>query len=339
MTRLARRGSHPVGTRRVRYSAVCLLSGLIGAGVLYPCVVLAASANGNAGSQPTHLTTGGVSIAVAWRGPAADVGEAGLLEWIERSASIVSGYYGKFPVSALTIHVSTVESDRMGSGRTYGLPQPDIEVSVGRHITAQALNDDWVLVHEMIHLALPAVADEQNWLAEGIATYVEGIARTQAGNMTEIALWTEYMDAMPRGLPQANDRGLDRTHTHARTYWGGALFCLIADVRIRERTNSRYGLQDALRAIRRAGAGMSEEWPIERILTTGDAATGTTVLRDLYMAMKDQPASPDLDKLWMELGIHTRDGSVIFIDSARLAPARRAITRSPSNDPVQQPIQ
>jgi predicted metalloprotease with PDZ domain len=135
------------------------------------------------------------------------------------------------------------------------------------------------------------------------------------------------MEAMPRGLPQANDRGLDRTHTHARTYWGGALYCLIADVQIREQTNSRYGLQDALRAIRRKGAGMSAEWPIERILTTGDEATGTTVLRDLYMTMRDQPVAPDLDMLWTELGIRMRDGMVSFDDSARLAVVRRAITQ------------
>jgi hypothetical protein len=329
VTLLVRRGSHPVGTGRTRRRALCLLGGLIGAGMLHPGSVLAAAARGDASSPPTHLSAGRASIAVEWRGPAADIGEAGLLEWIERSATIVRGYYEEFPVSTVTIHVTTVESDRMGSGRTFGMPQPNIEVSVGRHITAHALQDDWVLVHEMIHLGLPAVADEQNWLAEGIATYVEGIARTQAGNMTDIALWTEYMESMPRGLPQANDRGLDRTHTHARTYWGGALYCLIADVRIREQTNSRYGLQDALRAIRRSGAGMSAEWPIERILATGDAVTGTTVLRDLYMEMRDQPVAPDLNNLWTELGIRMRNGSVFFEDSARLAAVRRAITRAP----------
>ena len=338
MTRRVRRASHPVGTKRARCLAVCLLSGLLGAGILHPCAACASGADRDISIAPAHLSVARASIAIEWRGPAADIGEAGLLEWIERSATIVGGYYGEFPVSTVTIHVSTVESDRMGSGRTFGMPQPMIEVSVGRHITARALKDDWVLVHEMIHLALPAVADEQNWLAEGIATYVEGIARTQAGNMTEVALWTEYMDSMPRGLPQANDRGLDRTHTHARTYWGGALYCLIADVRIREQTNSRYGLQDALRAIRRSGAGMAAEWPIERILTTGDAATGTTVLRDLYMAMRDQPVAPDLDKLWIELGIRTHDGVVYFDDAARLAAARRAITHLSSNDALQQPI-
>jgi hypothetical protein len=339
VSRPAPRGYFRVGSTRRRCRAVYLLSGLLGAGMIHPCAVLAAGPGGDSAGPPAQITTQRASITVEWRGPAADVGEAGLLEWIERSAAIVGGYYGQFPVRAVTIQVSLVEGERMGGGRTFGIPQPNIEVTVGRHVTAEALKDDWVLVHEMIHLALPAVAEEQNWLAEGIATYVEGIARTQAGNMLETDLWKEYVDSMPRGLPQANDRGLDRTHTHARTYWGGAVFCLIADVRIREQTNSRYGLQDALRAIRRVGAGMSAQWPIERILTTGDAATGKRVLQDLYMSMKDQPVAPDLNLLWTELGIRTRDGTVYFNDSARLAAARRAITRSTSPNPLQQPIQ
>jgi hypothetical protein len=151
----------------------------------------------------------------------------------------------------------------------------------------------------------------------------------QAGNMSDAALWTEYLEAMPKGLPRANDRGLDRTHTHARTYWGGALYCLTADVRIREQTDSRRGLQDALRAINQSAGGMSTQWPVERILATGDEATGTTVLRDLYLTMKDQPIAPDLDALWADLGIRISDGVLRFDDSARLAAVRRAITRPP----------
>ena len=183
----------------------------------------------------------------------------------------------------------------------------------------------------MIHLSLPAIAHEHNWLAEGVATYVEGIARVQAGNMSERDLWTEYVHAMPRGLPQADDHGLDHTHTHARTYWGGALFCFIADVNIRTQTNNRSGLQDALRAISRSGAGMSEEWPVERILAAGDAATGTTALQDLYRTMKDQPVAPDLDSIWAELGVRLTDGEARMDDAAHLAAVRRAIVRAPAN--------
>ena len=75
---------------------------------------------------------------------------------------------------------------------------------------------------------------------------------------------------------------------------------------------------------------MSIRWSIERILTTGDAATGTTVMTDLYVMMKDRPVAPDLNMLWADLGIRLIEGVVRFDDSARLAGIRRAITRPPS---------
>jgi len=125
------------------------------------------------------------------------------------------------------------------------------------------------------------------------------------------------------------DAGLDRTHTWARTYWGGALYCLEADVRIHEQTGNHRGLQDALRAVEEAGAGMETEWPVARVFATGDAATGTTVMTNLYRAMKDSPRSPDLEAMWADLGVRRTEGGVAFDDDARLAAVRRAITRSP----------
>ena len=58
----------------------------------------------------------------------------------------------------------------------------------------------------MTHLALPDTGEQHAWLSEGIATYVEGVARVQAGNRAETDVWAEELRAMPRGLPQADDR-------------------------------------------------------------------------------------------------------------------------------------
>jgi hypothetical protein len=280
------------------------------------------------------VSVGPATITIHSDGAPLDVGPEKTRAWVSRSASIVTGYFGKFPVPAATVRFSTTDSTKMGSGRTFGFSKPLIEVNVGQHISVQSLNEDWVLVHEMTHLALPIIDDSHNWFAEGVAVYVEGIARTQAGNMTASALWGEYVGSMTKGLPGPNDRGLDRTHTWARTYWGGALYCLIADVGIREKSNNRYGLQDALRAIAQKAGGMSVEWPLERILVVGDAATSTSVMTDLYMKMKDEPYAPDLDALWNDLGVRIDNGIVRFDDMARLAEVRRAITRSPSATPT-----
>jgi hypothetical protein len=296
-----------------------------------PLVVAAASDKSGINRLDTdEVTVGQATLRIQSRGSAPDVGLPRVRDWVRRSAGIVSAYFGEFPVKAVSIRVSTTDSSSMGSGRTYGYPQPRIEVNVGQHISLPSLNDDWVLVHEMSHLSLPAIDESHTWLAEGVAVYVEGVARAQAGNISETRLWGEYEASMPKGLPGLNDQGLDRTHTWARTYWGGALYCLLADIKIREKTNNRRGLQDALRAIARAGGGMSEEWPIERILRVGDAATATSVMTELYLKMKDQPFAPDLDTLWIDLGIQINHGIVSFDDTARLAAVRRAITHMPA---------
>jgi hypothetical protein len=130
---------------------------------------------------------------------------------------------------------------------------------------------------------------------------------------------------MPSGLPQPDDHGLDHTHTWGRTYWGGAMFCLIADVEIHRQSHNRFGLQDALRAIARESGGLTANWPIERVLGTGDRAVGTTTLEDLYARMRDTAVSPDLVALWRDLGIERDGSSVRLSSSAPLADVRRAI--------------
>jgi hypothetical protein len=273
-----------------------------GAWVLAWCAM--ASACVAADTVPTQvLPVGASTLRIFVPDTPFTAGRDELLRWVARDAAMVRGYYGFFPVRQVDIELRAVAGDAVHGGRASwrhggGLL---IRVGVGREVTSGALLHDWVLVHEMIHLALPDVSPSHSWLSEGLATYVEGIARTQAGNMTAEELWAEYRHDMPKGLPESEDEGLDRTHTWARTYWGGALFCLNADIAIHERTANRRGLQDALRAIARESGGMSADWPIARVLATGDAATGTHVLEELYAAWKDLPQAPDMADLWRRL--------------------------------------
>lgn len=277
------------------------------------------------------LTIAGASVHVDYAAAEFLHGEAPLLEWVRRSGGIVAAYYARFPMSPLTLRIDALGGEGVHGGKTFANPAAVIRVGVGREVTAAQLLADWVLVHEMTHLALPDTGEEHAWLSEGLATYVEGVARVQAGNRSEADVWAEELRSMPRGLPQAADRGLDHTHTWGRTYWGGAMFCLLADVDIRRRTHNRLGLQDALRAILGASGGLSADWPIERVLRTGDAAVGVSVLEDLYAHYKDTSVSPDLMQLWRELGVEPDGDTVRLNDAAPLADIRRAIMRPRSD--------
>jgi hypothetical protein len=246
--------------------------------------------------------------------------------WALRSANIVANYYGRFPAPLVVLNLQSMEGAGIGGGRTTNDAGLMIAASVGREATAATLSDDWVLVHEMVHLALPEVGRRHNWLAEGLATYVEGIARAQFGNREIADVWAENRHSMPMGLPRSGEGGMDQTPTWGRTYWGGALYCLQADVAIRERTGNRVGLQTALRAILRETGGYGFERNIDEVLRIGDAATGTRVLEDLYQQSKTTPQAVDLDLLWSRLGVPTDPKTQPFDDRAPLAAIRIAIT-------------
>src|ERR1700683_544434 len=246
--------------------------------------------------------------------------------WVERSADIVANFYGRFPAPLVVLDIRDMDGGGVGGGRTINEAGLTIHVNVGRDATAAALADDWVLVHEMVHLALPEVGRRHNWLAEGLAVYVEGVARAQYGNRAIADVWAEDRNSMPKGLPRAGEGGMDQSPSWGRTYWGGALYCLQTDIAIREQTANRVGLQMALRAILKETGGYGFERDIEDVLRIGDAATGTHVLDDLYLEIKTTPRPTNLDLLWSRLGVPMDPKIQTFHDHAPLAAIRIAIT-------------
>lgn len=250
-----------------------------------------------------------------------------ILPWVSKSAEAVMTYYGRFPVPQVRIKLITIDGDGVAGGQAFPGDVPTIRVRVGRDATeTQLMQDDWVMVHEMIHLAFPWLNMKHNWMAEGIAVYVESIARVQAGHLKAPAIWSDFIDAMPKGLPKPGEGGLDQTPTWGRTYWGGALFCLLCDVQIRQKTGNKSSLQQALRTIN-AVRDFRKEWPFQETLEIGDLATGQTVMADTYEEMKDKAITPDLPTLWKNLGIKRLGRTVSFDDAAPLAPIRSAITK------------
>jgi hypothetical protein len=274
----------------------------------------------------SRLEVGGGAIEVAVAPGQLDLRLQPLLDWITASARAVTEYYGRFPVARVRVLVFPASGRGIRSGTTYGYRGAAIKVAVGRETRAEDLPRDWMMTHEMVHLALPELVGEHDWLTEGIATYVEPIGRVQVGALPVEKVWSDLLEGLPKGLPRQGDRGLDHTPTWGRTYWGGALFCLLADIEIHERTANRRGLEDALRAVNEGGGNVEVHWAIEKVLEIGDQATGVPVLRELYDRMKATPVDVDLSRLWKQLGVRLDGQEIAFDDDAPLARVRRAIT-------------
>jgi hypothetical protein len=249
--------------------------------------------------------------------------------WVSDAARAVRTYFDRYPLPEALVLIVPSRGRWVGEGKTLSGGGGAIFMRVGERTPVRALREDWVLVHEMTHLAFPSVAREHDWAEEGLATYVEPFARARSGLMKPEDAWHSLVDGLPNGLPATGDRGLDRTPTWGRTYWGGALFYLLADLEIRKRTKNRLGLEHALRGVLAAGGNNAHRWALDDAFAAGDAAVGVPVLRELHESMGTSPHPVDLEALWRELGVVRVRGSVRFDDSAPLSAVRRAITNPP----------
>ena len=294
-------------------------------------LLLLAPALGSAATPAPALSTDMGPVHVDYQATGLTVTEPQVLHWIDTARRAVTGYYGRYPVAKVTIRVQARSGDGDPSGTTYGDEDGAfIRLGIGTETSNDDLQAAWVMTHEMVHLAFPHVAENHHWIEEGLATYVEPIARAQIGDLSVDYLWQETIEGMPKGLPGPDDKGLDQTPTWGRTYWGGAMFCLLADVQIREQSHNKKGLQDALRGILAAGGNIQTGTEMDHVLKTADAAVGGTVLEDLYAQMKDKPVPVDLPALWKKLGVALVDGKVVYDDKAPDAAIRKAIT-TPEN--------
>jgi len=285
-------------------------------------------------TQSFHIAGSTIQIDFA-AGPSIslDLPDPQVTQWIENAATSVATYYGRFPIPRDRILIQTAP-DRSGvlQGTTWG----DVggfpaftRIRLGQHTTAPQLTDDWMMTHELVHTGFPSQDDDHHWIEEGSAVYVEPVARVQAGFLQPEKIWADMVRDMPKGNPQPGDMGLDHTHTWGRTYWGGAQFCLLADVTIREQTHNTKGLQDALRAVVAAGGTIDQDWPVEKAFAAGDAGTGTHVLEEQYDRMSATPVTIDLDGLWNKLGVVRTGTGVRFDSTAPDAAIRAAITATP----------
>jgi len=250
-----------------------------------------------------------------------------VFDWIAAQAKAVGVYYGRFPVKKARIRITPTDGARVGHGVAYAGVEPLVTVDMGKGCTAETLQRNWVLTHEITHLALPDQANSHRWLEEGMATYVEPWVRVKQGQIPSEQVWKELVEGLPNGLPEGGDRGLDHTATWGRLYWGGALFFFLADVEIRKKTNNEKGIRDAFVGITAAGLNAATQGSITEVLSAGDKAVGHPVMMELYGVMKADPHPVDLAAIWKDLGVSYDRGAVAFDDKAPSAATRVAMSK------------
>ena len=218
------------------------------------------------------IEVAGARLRVAVLGQGWQVERGALLAWLREAAAAVAVLYQGFPEPEAQIIVLPTPGRRVAHGNAGQGGGPSIALMVGTEITAEKMRDDWVAVHELLHLGMPTVENGARWLSEGMATYYEPLLRARAGWITPRQAWEILHEGFQRGSKRGSGRTLTEesremgeTHEYWRVYWAGAAIAMIADVALRQHAGAPT-LDEQMRAIRDCCLHSTRTWPAMALL-------------------------------------------------------------------------
>lgn len=278
-------------------------------------------------SKNDDVQVGSSIIAIRYDGEFSAPLKTSVKRWVSDSARAVAHYYGEFPVKTCTVLLHATDGGGVGvASAEFQNGKVVLDVPLGVETESSEFDDDWILTHEMVHLAFPLVWDKDRWLAEGMATYVEPIARMQVGKLSSKSVWSDMYFRCPSGLARNASEKFSQSRRIDRLYWGGATFCLMLDMELRRQSNNKYGLQQALAIVTKSGANFNSELEPRDALALADKALGVNTLVRFYDKHVNSTENPDLKQIFSQLGVVSAPGkSVRFDDNAPLADVRLRI--------------
>lgn len=270
----------------------------------------------------------GATVPILVHAAAADfaLGEPVLANWVRYFANVSAAYWQGFPVDRLLVVILPGgPGDSVTFGRVRGGGGATLQVVAGRNVDLETLyRRDWILTHELLHLAQPFLPRDGVWLMEGMATYIEPLLRHLTGLYGADQVWAEWLRGMPTGAAGLNLHGLNR----GNPYWTGALALFATHVAIIQQSNDEKSIADCLRAglSRTGNATMRAE--TRQLVHACDTAVGMSVLADFVTNYKE-PAEFNLPDLWKRLGIRRENDAVLYSQNFAAAELRRSILSPP----------
>lgn len=279
---------------------------------------------------PRRFVERGVEVELARLDGEMAVSDAAIERWIRAAVRAVDTFGEGFPHPR--VHVVVVPAGPGWRPVAFGLVRrgggPSVMLLPHGTASEEALTRDWTAVHELSHLAMPRMYEEDRWITEGLATYFQEVLRARAGLISREEAWEAIVRGLDRGRAVGTGRTLwreardmGRTGAYRRVYWSGALWALEADVGLRRRGRSL----DGLIAQRRSVLTEREVWRGRECLAALDRELPAPLLLPLAERYGDLRGFPEAGPLLRQLGVAERDGVVGFDDGAPLARVREAI--------------
>ena len=273
---------------------------------------------------------GGKVTVAGLPGAAQSATASGVRRFVEGAAKAVASLDGKMPAANVQILLLPSKGERRADPIRFGMAMhgggPGVMLFVNGAAKDEQLYGEWVTVHELSHLWLPALEPrDAPWLPEGLATYYQCVLRSRAGMYSEEEGWDELLSGFDRGRAQASANGNVSLAETGRPffqhyYWGGAAIMLKLDVLLRKAGSS---LDAVIATTRRALPFDDAEIDATSLIARFSQAAGRELGAEIVAWAK--ASFPDTSAELRELGVSRRGDSVALDERAPLAALRKAI--------------
>lgn len=273
-------------------------------------------------SQGSHsdFVWGDAHIHVYWYSNFSDAEKEKLANWLKHGLQMVRTLNGQLPRKKLRFHLQYKASNP--SPVPYAQVLRDDVLGVHFWVDAQRsyydLIRDWTFPHELVHLFLNYLGDEDAWINEGLSTYYQYILLVRSGLLEERYFWRRFIQGVERGK---NDSDYDGYPLHLvsehmrsqggfnRVYWSGALFFLEANLMLLENESSLEMLiSKYMECCQKSHEKMTGLMFMKKL----DEISGLDWFEQRYEEYKYVSDMPSYQNSFEKMGVKVRGGQVLL---------------------------
>lgn len=224
-----------------------------------------------------------------------------LQKWIQHVGNAVESTLGKYPFNVqVYFHRSRATNEPVPWAHTSRTNEEAVHFHVNPSFSFQELISDWTAAHEIAHLSIPYIGQENSWFSEGYASYFQWQIMFNQGVLTKDELIQKYTQRLASALPKFQSdlsfidivKQLQKRHDYPTYYYGGACYFIQVDQQLKKINSS--GLAGIIQKFQ--VNGRLETTNLNSLIIQLNKLSESTVFSELFDSFHNDPARESVGK-------------------------------------------